>query len=139
MINSPPHYIGSGGLEVIAIVEGYGLGAHLAQAVQYILRAGRKSPDPREDLRKAAWWMRRASQCPLGSLKAAMPPNPTRFDRIAREFSVAGRRADAVCMILCSEEIGYGWLQFHAEALEAEAARGSVPSPRLPSAYGECA
>ena len=54
-INSPSHYIGSNGVQGIDVVDALGWGPQfcLGNAVKYILRAGRKSPDALTDLRKA--------------------------------------------------------------------------------------
>jgi hypothetical protein len=56
-INHPEHYC-VGGLEAIDVIENFGLGYHLGNAVKYILRAGRKGP-PEDDLRKAIWYLQR--------------------------------------------------------------------------------
>lgn len=56
-VNHPPHYK-SGGMEVIDVIEAFGLGFHLGNAVKYILRAGRKG-DTIEDLQKSTWYLRR--------------------------------------------------------------------------------
>lgn len=57
-VNHPDHYK-SGGMEVIDIIENFGLGFHLGNSVKYILRAGRKSPNKLEDLKKARWYLDR--------------------------------------------------------------------------------
>ncbi len=57
-VNHPDHYK-AGNLEVIDIIEEYGLDFHLGNAVKYILRAGRKTEDPIEDLEKAVWYIQR--------------------------------------------------------------------------------
>lgn len=57
LVNHPPHYK-SGGLECIDVIEAFGLGFHLGNAVKYILRAGKKG-DRTEDLKKAAWYLSR--------------------------------------------------------------------------------
>jgi hypothetical protein len=58
-VNHPSHYK-AGGLEAIDIIEAFGLGFHLGNAVKYILRAGRKAPGVLEDLKKARWYIDRA-------------------------------------------------------------------------------
>lgn len=61
MVNSPPHYIGEGGIEaidVIDVIERYELGYHLGSAAAYILRAGKKG-SATEDVRKADWYLKR--------------------------------------------------------------------------------
>ena len=58
-VNRPAHYIGRGGIEAADVIEAFGLGWHLGNAVKYILRAGKKGP-ALEDLRKARWQIDRA-------------------------------------------------------------------------------
>lgn len=57
-VNHPDHYK-AGDLEAIDIIEAYDLDFHLGNAVKYILRAGRKTEDPVEDLEKAVWYIQR--------------------------------------------------------------------------------
>jgi hypothetical protein len=56
-VNHPDHYRGNG-IEVIDVIEGFGLGFNLGNAVKYILRAGKKE-DECQDLRKALWYIER--------------------------------------------------------------------------------
>jgi len=56
-VNHPPRYK-AGGLEVIDVIEAFGLGFRLGNAIKYLLRAGRKG-DAVEDLKKAAWYLQR--------------------------------------------------------------------------------
>jgi len=61
MVNSPPHYIGAGGMESIDVIEAYPhvrCSFHLGSACKYIFRAPHKGEYAR-DLRKAAWFLRR--------------------------------------------------------------------------------
>lgn len=59
IISSPAHYT-SGSIETIEVIEDWGLGYHLGNAVKYISRAGKKDPDKKvEDLRKAVWYLER--------------------------------------------------------------------------------
>jgi hypothetical protein len=58
MINHPPHYK-TGGIEVIDFIEAKKLSYNKGNAVKYIARAGVKSPNPIEDLKKAAWYINR--------------------------------------------------------------------------------
>src|SRR3990167_10057009 len=55
-VNHPAHY-NVNGVEVIDVVEAYGLGFHLGNVVKYVLRAERKGG--LEDLRKAQWYLNR--------------------------------------------------------------------------------
>ncbi len=57
-VNRPPHYNGHpSGVECITIAEHFGFS--LGNAIKYIWRAGLKSPDAIEDLRKARWYLDR--------------------------------------------------------------------------------
>ena len=58
-INHPAHYGGDTTYEAIKVIEAWGLGFALGNAVKYISRAGKKSDDALSDLRKAAWYLRR--------------------------------------------------------------------------------
>jgi hypothetical protein len=60
-VNHPPHYGGESNIyEAIKVIEAWGLGFHLGNAVKYIARAGKKSiADEIEDLEKAKWYLER--------------------------------------------------------------------------------
>lgn len=60
-VNHPQHYGGPDDVyEAIKVIEAWGLGFHLGNAVKYISRAGKKGPDTEiEDLEKAAWYVLR--------------------------------------------------------------------------------
>jgi hypothetical protein len=59
-VDHPPHYVGQNNVyEAIKVIEAYDLNFHLGNAIKYILRAGKKSSDPTEDLEKAIWYLRR--------------------------------------------------------------------------------
>lgn len=58
-VNHPSHYT-SGKIEVIDFIEDQKLDFHLANAVKYICRAGKKNPEKtQEDLEKAVWYINR--------------------------------------------------------------------------------
>ena len=57
-INNPSHYT-DGGYETIDFIEKMQLGYHLGNVVKYISRAGKKSQDPIDDLKKAMWYLER--------------------------------------------------------------------------------
>lgn len=57
MVNDPPHYK-RGGMEVVDIIEAFGLNWRLGNACKYLLRAGYKG-DKVEDLEKALWCIKR--------------------------------------------------------------------------------
>lgn len=58
MVNHPPHYKSESGLESIDVIEAFGLGFHLGNAVKYILRCEKKGAAV-EDLKKARWYLDR--------------------------------------------------------------------------------
>lgn len=56
-----PSYYERNGIKAIEVVEAWELGHHLATAVVYILRAGKKPGDDYlQDLKKAKWYLDRA-------------------------------------------------------------------------------
>ena len=55
-VNHPSHY--NKGIEVIDIIESWGLNFSLGNAVKYILRAPYKN-NSLEDLKKAQWYIQR--------------------------------------------------------------------------------
>jgi hypothetical protein len=59
-IKNPRHYT-YGSVEVIDIIEGFGLEYHKGNVVKYILRAGHKE-DELLDLKKARWYLDRYIQ-----------------------------------------------------------------------------
>lgn len=106
----PPHYHGvtraGRRIEVIDVIEGYGLGYHLGNAVKYICRAGRKTLDPRTDLGKARWYVRRAGEqsaslARLGG-RRAYAPAPA---EIAEAFGLDARRSMALGVILSGADM----------------------------------
>lgn len=73
-VNHPSHYVGfSNGAEVIDITEN--LSFNLGNVVKYVSRAGRKTEDPIEDLRKAKFYLEREigriAELPDGLVKDA--------------------------------------------------------------------
>lgn len=57
-ISHPAHYTSHpSGIECIQVTEH--MNFNLGNAIKYIWRAGIKSTDPTEDLRKAAWYVQR--------------------------------------------------------------------------------
>ena len=54
----PAHYTAHpSGIECVTVAEGFNF--NVGNAVKYLWRAGLKSEDPTEDLRKAAWYVQR--------------------------------------------------------------------------------
>lgn len=100
-VQSPSHYRGASGLQSIEITHAYRLGPDLTQAVDYILRAGRKTPDPRQDLAKAAFYLRYAAGCrDLVFGHPYAPPKGYSLAEIAADFGLTARRISALSEIL---------------------------------------
>src|SRR3954470_8115832 len=60
---NPPHYK-KRTPEPIQVIESWGLGFNLGNALKYIARAGEKDPTKEvEDLRKAVWYLNRQIKC----------------------------------------------------------------------------
>lgn len=60
MVNHPQHYGGDTTYEVIKVLEAWDvLDFCLGNAIKYIARAGKKSPDQIQDLKKAQWYLER--------------------------------------------------------------------------------
>lgn len=58
-VDHPAHHGGGDNpYEAIRVIEAWGLGFHLGNAVKYIARAGKKGPTV-EDLRKCRWYVDR--------------------------------------------------------------------------------
>ena len=59
-VDHPSHYAEGRKYEPIVVIEAWGLGFNLGNALKYISRAGRKDPEKiEEDLRKAIWYIDR--------------------------------------------------------------------------------
>lgn len=57
-VNHPKHYNAHpSGVECVDVAEHYGF--NVGNAIKYLWRAGLKSSDPIEDLKKAAWYVNR--------------------------------------------------------------------------------
>lgn len=58
-VNHPGHYGGEHNVyEAIKVIDAWGLGFSLGNAVKYISRAGKKNPEKEiEDLKKAIWYI----------------------------------------------------------------------------------
>lgn len=57
-VNHPQHY-NPGVYEAINVIEYYNLGFHLGNSVKYILRAGKKHDNIKEEIEKAIWYLER--------------------------------------------------------------------------------
>jgi hypothetical protein len=97
---NPPHYR-AGGMESIDIIETYRLGFAVGNAVKYLLRAGRKSDDPRQDLEKARWYVQRAGARPRYDLQFAPASENAHVPaEVIIAFGLTGHRAEAVYCLL---------------------------------------
>lgn len=68
-VNHPAHYT-AGSIEVIDFLEAWNFPFHLANAIKYICRAGRKDKSKtKEDLEKAVWYIKRYIKYLEGSEK----------------------------------------------------------------------
>ena len=62
-VNHPDHYGGEDNTyEAIKVIEAWDLNFHLGNVVKYISRAGKKSKNSIEDLKKAEWYLSRYVQ-----------------------------------------------------------------------------
>lgn len=105
-IDAPSHYIAETPqgrrIEVIEVIHAYGLGYDLGNIVKYVTRAGRKTLDPRADLRKAIKYTEFAAAAmqPLGVfLEAAREAAPTPAE-IAAAFGLSARLSMALGLAL---------------------------------------
>lgn len=57
-VDHPGHYR-SDSIEAIDVIESWQMNFNLGNVIKYICRAGLKSNDSIEDLRKAAWYLNR--------------------------------------------------------------------------------
>jgi len=58
-VSHPKYYGGDTTYEAIKVIEAWDLGFCLGNTVKYISRAGKKTPDKLQDLKKAAWYLAR--------------------------------------------------------------------------------
>ena len=58
-VDHPAHYGGDSTYETIKVIEAWALDFCLGNAVKYISRAGKKTPDLEQDLEKAVWYLQR--------------------------------------------------------------------------------
>lgn len=63
-INRPSHYCEGWKYETIDVIEAWGLGVNLGNALKYVSRAGRKE-DTVKDLEKAIWYLNREVSAPF--------------------------------------------------------------------------
>lgn len=98
-VHHPAHYGGGDNpREAIKVIESLGLGwgFALGSAVKYVMRAGRKSESPVEDLNKALWYLRRAVALASAGWDPVSPLDFTVSDRVAPDPDEASRVVLAV-------------------------------------------
>ena len=101
-VNHPSHY-NSNGMEVIDVIERWGLGFELGNALKYICRAGRKDSSAIEDLEKAVWYSKRAEESKeMSSLYSYQPAKHAATlpaETVAEAFSLSKNLTEAVKQI----------------------------------------
>lgn len=101
-VDHPTHYVTEAGIEVIDIIERYGLGFHLGNTLKYLLRAGRKG-DAETDLHKAAWYLERwlaGGGSDQGEMDGARGCSWATPEYIAAAFNLCPTRSKAVRRLL---------------------------------------
>lgn len=101
-VDHPPHYQHPSGVEAIDICEH--LGFNLGNAYKYLARAGKKG-DRAEDLRKAAWYLRREIER-MKSGKSNTIKVPKSVQNMAREVLRHTKDIDAFGRMLMCIEMG---------------------------------
>jgi len=110
VINFPAHYIHGRKIQPIDVIEGYGLCHHLACAVKYISRAGRKH-SAIIDIRKAFWYVERELQgyssgnvCNTGNSVGGYSPLPeNKIGDILEDWKLPFNLSEALGLILESQ------------------------------------
>lgn len=100
-VDHPDYYRADTGHEAIDVIEAWGLGFNLGNALKYIARAGRKG-NAVEDLEKAAWYVQREIQRRTPSAPPAKP-----------HYRVAQRQGKAA---IVDEDGDARWLLSEGEA-----------------------
>lgn len=132
-VNAPSHYQGKSGRQSIEITHQFRLGPDLTQAFDYIVRAGRKTPDPRQDLRKAAFYLRYAANL-QGADRVVGFPHSLRpsADEIRADFDLCEHRGKAIELILSTFPTRADCL---AAAEACEMAAEAYTRSQLPAAH----
>lgn len=100
-VTRPSHYCGASGVQSIAVTHAYRLGPDLSLAVDYLLRAGREKPDPRQYLAIASFYLRYAARTAFDVAVFGIPKNvPWTPAEVAAEFELDAHRAMALGLIL---------------------------------------
>ena len=70
-VDHPSHYQSASGLEVIDVIEAFGLGFSLGNAVKYICRCGKKTDNEIQELEKAKWYLEHEIKNRIATAKVA--------------------------------------------------------------------
>lgn len=136
MVNNPPHYQ-RGGMEAIDVIENWGLGMHLGNALKYILRCGYKGGTVAhriEDLRKALWYMNRViARVPLERHFYDSGFSPISGCEVVCAFGLDGH-LEAAVMYIRTRVISLASKQLSLEIkrLEAEVSPALTTHPAFP-------
>ncbi len=100
IISNPSHYTQGRKIQPIDVMESYGLGHHLACAVKYIARAGRKN-SYLKDLKKAEWYLQRAEKLEdLSQLTVDFGEEVPEINEILWDWELSTNLAEALRNIL---------------------------------------
>lgn len=93
-----PYYHGT---RVMELIEAFRLNFCRGNALKYLLRAGKKTPDKREDLKKALWYLERDRDFPMPVFRGTDFPKglPTGM-KVAAEFDLNSREKTILLGIL---------------------------------------
>lgn len=117
-VDHPSHYQHPSGVEAIDICEH--LGFNLGNAYKYLARAGKKGPAA-EDLRKAAWYLRREAYRTDTDEKHVYEPQRRLLLRVAESVKT-GSSLWSFCIEACSGVLTKNDMASLADECEREAA-----------------
>lgn len=103
IITHPPHYIAGRTIEPIEAIEGYGLCHHLACALKYIARCGRKE-DGVQDLQKALWYLLRLQEKAFWPLQGRLDSQRPTPEEIAQDWGLSPLLSKALTLLLRAQE-----------------------------------
>lgn len=82
-INKPSHYAEGRKYETIDVIEDWQLSYRLGNCVKYLSRAGRKSENPLEDLRKAQWYLARE----IKAVEESQKPYQVTYEDVLEDYA----------------------------------------------------
>lgn len=103
-INNPSHYT-DGGYETIDFIEKMQLGYHLGNVVKYISRAGKKNPDPIEDLKKAMWYLNRLMKIDVWESTIVSEANRQEVIRYCEAKGIKDNRWIDLFLAICNNDL----------------------------------